>query len=68
MKYDYIIMARPTYATRLTPRFDAFSRSGVIRGTAPIDIRQTAIQSYSITNEDSEYPSLTVLRQYNLAK
>lgn len=61
-----LITARPNYVSRVTPRFDPVSRSGVIRGTAPIDMRQTAITMYPVTNDAYNTESRTLLYQYNL--
>lgn len=61
-----LITARPNYVTRVTPRFDAVSRAGVIRGTAPIDMRQTAITMYPVTNDVYYTESNALLKQYNL--
>lgn len=45
---DSVIMARPTYVTTLTNRFDPYRNSGVIRGREPIDMEQTAMGTYKI--------------------
>lgn len=61
-----LITARPNYVTRITPRFDPVSRSGVIRGTAPIDMKQTAVTMYPVTDDSYDTKSNTLLYQYNL--
>ena len=61
-----LITARPNYVPRGTPRFDSVSRSGVIRGSAPFDMRQTAITMYPVTQDLYNTESKTLLNQYNI--
>lgn len=49
---DSVIMARPTYVTNLTPRFDPFRNAGVNRGSEPTYLSQTAMGSYIHDNPD----------------
>ena len=71
---NQVIMARPNYVSTVTPRFDSNANSGIIRGTGPSDLNQTAITQYPImpviekNNNDSNGSNLglNVVDQYNM--
>jgi hypothetical protein len=64
---DQVIMARPNYLPSLTPRFDSNANSGIIRGSGPTDINQTAIRQYPLTQDRlSVSQSENVNEQYNI--
>ena len=64
--YSSIIEARPNYKSTLTPRYDSNVNSGVIRGTPPSNIQNTAYQSYPITPEEGKSISNELNFQYNI--
>lgn len=66
-KFGSIIEARPDYKSTLTPRSDPYVSSGVIRGSPPSNMNQTAIQSYPITQERGRSESSVMNQQYGLS-
>lgn len=69
---EQTIMARPTYKPTLTPRSDPYANSGVIRGTVPPELGQTAIRQYPLTPDVLSNPlppqQHELANQYNIPR